>query len=100
MHPTAPLAASVARYTVNPNPNPNPLPTAVQVQLPSQPPASMFTTEEDGPGWALVITFQITEDTCKQLKDLSTASPAVKLFAKWCEKGPVDPAWRALQGCV
>ena len=58
----------------------------IQVQLPSQPPSSLFASEEDGPGWALVITFQITEDTCRQLKDLSTASPAVRLFAQWCEK--------------
>jgi len=28
------------------------------------------------------------------LEDLSTASAAVKLFAQWCEKAPVDAAWR------
>lgn len=29
-----------------------------------------------------------------QLKDLSTASPAIKLFAEWCEKCTEDPLWR------
>lgn len=35
-----------------------------------------------------------SQDTLRQLKDLSTASPAVKLFAEWCEKAPKDPQWR------
>lgn len=34
------------------------------------------------------------QDACNQLKDLATASPAVRLFAEWCEKAPVDAAWR------
>jgi hypothetical protein len=66
----------------------------VQVQMPSKPPP-MLSTVEDGPGWALVLYFKMTEDTCNQLKDLSTASAGVKLFAKWCEKAPTDPAWKA-----
>jgi hypothetical protein len=50
----------------------------------------MFTSVDDGPGWALVMGFKITENACKQLADLETASPAVKLFAKWAEKAPVE----------
>lgn len=38
--------------------------------------------------------YRITEDSCQQLKDLSKASPAIRLFAEWCEKAPNDPAWR------
>ncbi len=38
--------------------------------------------------------FRITENACAQLKDLATASPAVKLFAQWCEKAETDPTWR------
>lgn len=34
------------------------------------------------------------QDACNQLKDIANASPAVKLFAEWCEKAPTDPAWR------
>ena len=33
----------------------------VQIQIPSDPPASMFTTVEDGPGWAILMYFKITE---------------------------------------
>jgi uncharacterized protein (DUF983 family) len=29
-----------------------------------------------------------------QLKDLANASPAIKLFAEWCEKCTEDPLWR------
>lgn len=67
----------------------------VQLQIPSDPPKSIFSSSDNGPGWALVMYYRITEDTCQQLKDLSTASPAVKLWAEWCEKAPHDPAMRA-----
>ena len=33
----------------------------IQIQLPSEPPPSLFTTVEDGPGWAMVLYFKITE---------------------------------------
>ena len=33
----------------------------VQLQIPSDPPASMFVTLEDGPGWAILMYFKITE---------------------------------------
>ena len=68
---------------------------AIQMQIPSEPPPSVFSTVEDGPGWAIVMYFKITQDTCDQLKDLSTASAAVKLFQKYCEYGEKDKAWRA-----
>jgi hypothetical protein len=67
----------------------------VQLQIPSDPPKSIFSSSDNGPGWALVMYYRITEDTCQQLKDLSTASPAVKLWAEWCEKAAHDPAMRA-----
>ena len=34
------------------------------------------------------------KESCEHLKNLSTAPPAIKLFAQWCEKAPKDPAWR------
>jgi hypothetical protein len=34
----------------------------VQIQIPSEPPPSIFSTVEDGPGWAIVMYFKITED--------------------------------------
>ena len=45
------------------------------------------------PSYSLYNNF-LAQDTCNQLKDLNTASPAVKLFAQWCEKAPIDPLWR------
>ena len=33
----------------------------VQVQIPSDPPPSLFSTVEDGPGWAMVMYLKITE---------------------------------------
>ena len=45
-----------------------------------------------------VILFSMTpptsQDTLAQLKDFANASPAVKLFAEWCEKCTEDAAWR------
>lgn len=35
----------------------------VQLQLPKDPPPSLFTTTDDGPGWAIVVYFMITEVT-------------------------------------
>ena len=66
----------------------------VQVQMPSETPP-LFTTKEDGPGWALVMYFKMTQDTCNQINNISTASPAVKLFALWAEKAQTDPTWRS-----
>lgn len=66
----------------------------VQMQIPSEPPA-MFSFAEDGPGWALLMYFMITDETRKQLQDMSSASPAVKLWSDWCEKAPTDKDMRA-----
>jgi len=66
----------------------------VQMQLPTDSPP-LFGSVEDGPGWAVVFYFKITEDTCNQLKDLSTASAAVKLFVTYCENAEKDFAWRS-----
>lgn len=41
-----------------------------------------------------VVLVASAQDVCEQLKDINTASPAVKLWAEWCEKAPVDAAWR------
>ncbi len=35
----------------------------VQIQIPSEPPPSMFTSVEDGPGWAILMFFKITKVT-------------------------------------
>ena len=33
----------------------------IQVQIPSEPPTSLFSSSTDGPGWMLVMFFNITE---------------------------------------
>ena len=68
----------------------------VQVQMPSDPPASSISPfiVEDGPGWAIVVYFKMTQKTCDQLNGVEKAFSAVKLFAKWCENYQ-DPAWKA-----
>jgi len=66
----------------------------VQIQIPTEAPPA-FTTMEDGPGWSILLYFRITEDSCRQLEDFATASPALKLWALWCEKCDKDAAWRA-----
>jgi hypothetical protein len=39
----------------------------IQIQIPSEPPASFFSSSEDGPGWAVVMFFKITEVFCNCL---------------------------------
>lgn len=56
---------------------------------------SMFGTVTDGPGYHAVLYFKIRPEVCDELKDLSTAREAVKLFAEYCKKAPEDPAFRA-----
>ena len=51
----------------------------IQLQIPSEPPTSLFSAAEDGPGWAIVMYYRITAETCRQLQDLSTASESVKV---------------------
>jgi hypothetical protein len=33
----------------------------VQIQIPSEPPTSIFSSAEDGPGWAIVMYYRISE---------------------------------------
>ena len=35
----------------------------IQIQIPSEPPTSLFTTVQDGPGWAIVMYYRVTEVT-------------------------------------
>lgn len=66
----------------------------VNLQLSSESP-SLFSSDDDGPGYSIIMYFQITQDTCDQLKDLRNASPAVKLFAEYCKRAPIEYDMRA-----
>ena len=60
----------------------------INAQLPSDFTTSFFAEVNDGDGWSLVFYYKITEETAEALKNLSTASPAVRLFAKYCSDAP------------
>jgi hypothetical protein len=71
----------------------------VQLQIPSDAPA-WFNSETDGPGWAVLFFFRITDNTVKELKALKDGrddevSPQVRLWAKWCSECENDKAWRS-----
>lgn len=36
----------------------------IQIQIPSDPPSGFFTSAEDGPGWAIMMYYRITEVRC------------------------------------
>jgi hypothetical protein len=40
----------------------------IQIQIPSDPPPSFFTSVEDGPGWAILMYYRISEDACEQVR--------------------------------
>ncbi len=57
----------------------------VQIQIPLEEP-SLFNPVSDGPGWSIMMYLRITEKTLEELKDIKTASPAVKLWTRWCSE--------------
>ena len=61
----------------------------VNAWLPSEEP-SLLRKTQDGMTYVCVIHYAITQKTLDQLKDFQNASPAVKLFAQWCEKAEND----------
>ena len=61
----------------------------VNAQLPSSFETSLFTDITDGDGWSLVHYFRIRpEIAAEYAAGIETASPAAKLFAKYCEDAP------------
>jgi len=66
----------------------------LNIWLPANGP-SILTKEIDGPTYCVIAYAVITEKTLEALKDFENASPAVKLFAKWCEKAETEYAYRS-----
>jgi len=63
----------------------------VQCQLPEVSMMSSlptFSDVTDGPGWSITIYFRIKESTVAALKNLSSASGGIKLFADYCKNAP------------
>ena len=63
----------------------------VQCQLPEVTMLSSlpsFSEITDGPGWSITVYFRIKESTAAALKDMTTASGGLKLFADYCSNAP------------
>lgn len=60
----------------------------INAQVPYNWPTSMFTEVTDGPCYAVYIIFRLTKETTEAMKNLDTAAPAVKLFARYCSEAP------------
>lgn len=60
----------------------------VNVQIPAENPISLFQEINDGTGYSLAYYFQLKPEIAESYKDLSTASPAARLFAEYCMKAP------------
>lgn len=74
----------------------------IQIQIPVEEPSYMNPVE-DGPGWSIMMYFKITDKTLSELKDIDTASPAVKLWARWCsqaiEKDELRKRFKFIASC-
>ncbi len=62
----------------------------VNAQLPSTFETSLFSEITDGDGWSLVHYFRIRPEVAEQLKNIETASPAVKLLVGYCRNAPAE----------
>jgi len=56
---------------------------------------SLFKPKLDGPCCMAVLYLAISKQTLLELKDLKTASPAVKLLEEWCRRAEGDFAFRS-----
>jgi len=60
----------------------------VNVQIPAENPVSIFQEVNDGTGYSLVYYFQLKQEIAESYKDLTTATPAARLFADYCMNAP------------
>ena len=54
---------------------------------------SFFVDKSDGPGWNYVLYFRLSSAVAEQLKDPESASPAVKLFLRYCQNAHKEDAY-------
>mmetsp|Transcript_21463 Transcript_21463/g.31127 ORF Transcript_21463/g.31127 Transcript_21463/m.31127 type:complete len:1650 (-) Transcript_21463:216-5165(-) len=69
----------------------------VQLQMPDEPTSLMHTMQrkKDGPGRAVVMYFTLSKSVRKEMQDLLTASPSVKLFNEYCKHSYKEHAWQS-----
>lgn len=71
----------------------------INTWLPGEEP-SLFAKNTDGETYSIPMVFVITKDTLDQLKDLSSAGPAVRLWSEWCKKAESDAEFRGRFKCM
>eukprot|EP00956_Cyclotella_meneghiniana_P034103 scaffold101568_cov36-Cyclotella_meneghiniana.AAC.2 len=71
----------------------------INTWLPGEEP-SLFAKNTDGETYSIPMVFVITKDTLEQLKDLSSAGPAVRLWSEWCKKAESDADFRGRFKCM
>ena len=65
----------------------------INTWLPGEEP-SMFAKNTDGETYSIPMIFVLSKDTIEQLKDISTASPGVKLLSEWCRRAENEDDFR------
>lgn len=58
---------------------------SVHVPTKTQP---IFGATTDGPGYIMIFTFKMTEETSRHLANMDTAPPGLQLFARYCIEAP------------
>ena len=75
----------------------------VNTWLPGEEP-SMFGGGKNGDGggdtYSIPLVFALSRDTLDQLRDLDTASPAVRLFSEWCRRAEDEADFRGRFKCM
>mmetsp|Transcript_11022 Transcript_11022/g.21959 ORF Transcript_11022/g.21959 Transcript_11022/m.21959 type:complete len:584 (+) Transcript_11022:225-1976(+) len=71
----------------------------VNCVMPSNEP-SMLSPTTDGPSFDVIFYFVISEDTRRQIQDMSSATPAVQLFGDWCRRAENEPNFRGRFKCM
>jgi len=65
----------------------------INTWLPGEEP-SMFGRPIDDSSYSIPMIFVLSKSTLEQLRDITTASPGVKLLSEWCMKAETDPEFR------
>ena len=71
----------------------------INTWLPGEEP-SMFGKPIDDSSYSIPMIFVLSKSTLEQLRDITTASPCVKLLSEWCLKAETDPEFRGRFKCI
>ena len=71
----------------------------INTWLPGEEP-SMFGKPIDDSSYSIPMIFVLSKSTLEQLRDITAASPGVKLLSEWCKKAETDPEFRGRFKCL